>query len=108
MATGKPIVQYDVIEGRLSAQKASLYARPNDPIDFAEKILALIDNPRARSTMGKIGRNRVTTTLAWHRKQPKLLAAYDALFALREGRSKAGHRPKRRKSPSRHPARRPK
>lgn len=108
MAIGKPIVQYDVVEGRFSAQQASLYARPNDPIDFAKKILELIDDPRARSTMGKIGRDRVTTTLAWRREQPRLLAAYDALFALREGPSKASRRAKRRKYRSWHAVRRPK
>ena len=31
MAFGKPIVQFDVVEGRRSAMDASLYAKPNDP-----------------------------------------------------------------------------
>ena len=68
MALSKPIVQFDVREGRVSAQRASLYARPNDPIDFAEKILELLDNPERRMRMGKYGRERVEKTLAWHPK----------------------------------------
>jgi glycosyltransferase involved in cell wall biosynthesis len=82
MALGKPIVQFDLTEGRWSAQGASLYARKNDVIDFAEKILYLINHPDERERMGKIGRERVENTLKWDYEEPKLLAAYDALFAL--------------------------
>src|SRR5258706_3486367 len=39
MALGKPIVQFDLTEGRFSAQQASLYARRNDPDDLAMKIV---------------------------------------------------------------------
>ena len=31
MAVGKPIVQFELKEGRVSAGEASLYALPNDP-----------------------------------------------------------------------------
>ncbi len=81
MALGKPIVQFDVTEGRVSAGKASLYARANDTRDFAEKILALLDTPSLRERMGNTGKERIETRLAWHYEIPKLLAAYDALFA---------------------------
>ena len=37
MALGKPIVQFDLTEGRVSAQDASLYAQRNDPIDMARQ-----------------------------------------------------------------------
>ena len=87
MALRKPIVQFDVREGRVSAQRASLYARPNDPIDFAEKILELLDNPERRMRMGKYGRERVEKTLAWHHEKPKLLKAYSSLAELRRPRS---------------------
>jgi glycosyltransferase involved in cell wall biosynthesis len=87
MALGKPIVQFDVAEGRVSAQDASLYARSNDPIDFAEKILQLIDDPERRTRMGEYGRKRVEEVLAWHHEQPKLLHAYARLAELRPHRS---------------------
>ncbi len=86
MAIGKPIVQFDVTEGRFSAEEASLYAKKNDPIDFADKILELIGDPKKRARMGKFGQRRVTDELAWSHEQPKLLAAYDALFSLRDQR----------------------
>ena len=83
MALSKPIVQFDVKEGRVSAQGASLYAKANDPLDFAEKILELIDNPERRLRMGEYGRERVEDVLAWHHEQPKLLNAYAKLSELR-------------------------
>ena len=55
MALGKPIVQFDLTEGRVSAQEASLYAKRNDPIDLARKIVALLDDEPLRERMGEIG-----------------------------------------------------
>ena len=83
MALGKPIVQFDLTEGRFSAQYASLYAKKNDPVDFARRIVHLIDNPEMRATMGAYGRERVENQLEWCYEAPKLLAAYDALEAAR-------------------------
>jgi glycosyltransferase involved in cell wall biosynthesis len=76
MALGKPIVQFDLIEGRHSAQDASLYAKKNDPIDLAEKLAQLCDDAAARERMGKFGRDRVARELSWDHEIPKLLAAY--------------------------------
>ena len=83
MALGKPIVQFDLTEGRFSAGEASLYAARNDAFDFARNILLLIDNPELRQRMGEIGRRRVVDELSWDHEVPKLLAAYEALFAPR-------------------------
>ena len=80
MTLSKPIVQYELKEGRASAAEASLYARPNDPKDFAEKIAQLMDDPDARERMGKIGRARVQDALSWAHSVPPLLAAYDRIF----------------------------
>jgi glycosyltransferase involved in cell wall biosynthesis len=80
MALGKPIVQFDLTEGRYSAQHASLYARPNDPIDLAEKIIDLLDDPARRAGMGQYGRRRVESELEWRHEIPKLIAAYEALW----------------------------
>ncbi|HYM30671.1 MAG TPA: glycosyltransferase family 4 protein [Candidatus Cybelea sp.] len=80
MALGKPIVQFDLTEGRFSAQGASLYARPNDAVDLSDKIVELLDDPARRAEMGALGRKRVETELAWSFEAPKLLAAYEALW----------------------------
>jgi glycosyltransferase involved in cell wall biosynthesis len=80
MALGKPIVQFDLTEGRISAQNASLYARRNDPIDLACQLVALLDDEPQRRRMGAAGLERVQTELAWEHEVPRLLAAYDELF----------------------------
>jgi len=80
MALGKPIVQFDLAEGRVSAQDASLYALRNDPIDMARKLVALLDDADMRARMGAAGLDRVKNVLAWEHEVPRLLAAYDELF----------------------------
>jgi len=81
MALGKPMVQFDLAEGRYSAQGASLYARRNDAVDLAAKIVELIDDPQRRRAMGALGRRRVLEELEWRHELPKLLVAYAALWA---------------------------
>jgi glycosyltransferase involved in cell wall biosynthesis len=80
MALGKPIVQFDLAEGRYSAQKASLYARKNDALNLGAKIVELLADPVRRSEMGEFGRRRVENELEWRHEATKLLAAYDALW----------------------------
>jgi glycosyltransferase involved in cell wall biosynthesis len=80
MALAKPIVQFDLTEGRYSAQGASLYARRNDAVDLAAKIVELLDDRERRQAMGEYGRRRVIEELEWRHEAPKLLAAYDALW----------------------------
>ncbi|MHC0055455.1 glycosyltransferase family 4 protein [Actibacterium sp. D379-3] len=81
MTLEKPVVQFDLTEGRASAGEASLYARANDPADFAAKLAELIENPEKGRAMGRIGRARVFDALSWDHSVPHLLAAYDRVFA---------------------------
>ncbi|MFO7285340.1 MAG: glycosyltransferase family 4 protein [Gammaproteobacteria bacterium] len=80
MALGKPVVQFDTTEGRVSAAGAALYARPNDPRSFAEKLIELLDDPEKRAEMGRIGRARIERELSWDHQAPKLLEVYARLF----------------------------
>ena len=82
MALGKPIVQFDLTEGRFSAQQASLYARANDALDLGDQLIDLLDDPQRREQMGAFGRKRVLEELQWSHEAPKLLAAYRAVRAL--------------------------
>ena len=79
MAMGKPIVAFDLPEHRVTAGDAATYARGNDELDFAARILALSNNPRQREAMGEIGRNRIMTELAWSYQIPKLVRVYSGL-----------------------------
>jgi len=76
MAMGKPIVQFDLLEGRRSAEQASLYAAANDEGDFATKIADLLDDPERRKTMGDLGYGRMEQELEWRLQAPRLLEAY--------------------------------
>jgi glycosyltransferase involved in cell wall biosynthesis len=80
MAMSKPIVQFDVTEGRHSAGEASLYAKPNDPVDMADKIEALLASKPERERMGAFGRRRLEADLSWARQAPVLIEAYQRLF----------------------------
>lgn len=94
MTLEKPLVQFDLIEGRASAGEASLYAKANDPEDFARCLAELIEDPEMGRELGKKGRARVLERLSWDHSVPRLLAAYDRLFSLRgDGRRSEAHLP---------------
>ena len=98
MALGKPIVQFDLKEGRFSAQDAALYVRPEQGVaGFAANILWLLDNPDERKRMGEFGRARVQDELAWEYSVGNLLAAYNR--AVDRGGVAAGLDDPRRISP---------
>lgn len=83
MALGKPIVQFDLTEGRRSAGGASFYARPDNVADFAMKIDTLLGDPELRRDMGAIGRERVVRQFSWNYSAPVLLRAYAKAFERR-------------------------
>jgi glycosyltransferase involved in cell wall biosynthesis len=80
MALERPIVQYDLAEGRYSAGNASLYATPNDISSFAEAIECLLADKRECERMGAFGRFRMESELEWKHQIPRLLAAYDSVL----------------------------
>jgi glycosyltransferase involved in cell wall biosynthesis len=78
MALGKPIVQFNLKEGRFTAGEASLYCDNDNQVnDFAEKILWLLERSEERQRMGEIGRMRVEQQLAWKYSVENLLTAYE-------------------------------
>ena len=79
MAMGKPIVAFDLPEHRVTAQKGAVYARPNDELEFARKVASLMDDPEQRHEMGKIGKRRIDSELAWPHQAKNLLDAYAKL-----------------------------
>lgn len=76
MGMAKPVVAFDLTETRASAGEAALYATPNDPREFADKIAALLDRPDEAARRGEIGRERILNGLAWDHQAEHLLAAY--------------------------------
>jgi glycosyltransferase involved in cell wall biosynthesis len=78
MAFGLPVVLHDLKEGRRSAGPAALYASPNDPIEFAQKLSSLLDCSELRQQLGSCGRKRIEESLNWETEKVTLLQAYSA------------------------------
>lgn len=78
MACGLPVVLFDLKEGRRIAGSAALYASPNDPIDFANKITSLLDCENLRRQLGECGRTQVDHRLNWGVEKAVLLEAYES------------------------------
>jgi len=76
MAFSLPVVLFELTEGRRSAGDAALYARPNDPIDFAGKVMQLLDSESLRHELGARGRQRIEQQINWQTDAQRLLAAY--------------------------------
>lgn len=82
MVLGKPIVAFDLTEHRFSAQSAAVYVEPNNELKFAQAIASLIHDPEKCAEMGRIGRERIETELAWRYSAANLLQAYQQLIPV--------------------------
>jgi glycosyltransferase involved in cell wall biosynthesis len=80
MAVGLPVLAFDLIEARVSAGDAADYASNNDPLDMADRLIALLHDRERRDRMRAIGSERVRSTLAWEHQAPKLVGAYRRLI----------------------------
>jgi glycosyltransferase involved in cell wall biosynthesis len=81
MALKKPIVQFDLKEGRASAKEASLYADKDSIEDFAEKMSELLNDPQKRDKMGEFGYERVLNELSWDHERKNLISIYSKVFS---------------------------
>jgi glycosyltransferase involved in cell wall biosynthesis len=79
MVFGKPIVQFDTTESRVTAGGSSIYIENNNEIAFAEAILSLLNDPGKRREMGQIGKRRIFEKLNWDKQKLNLRAAYQYL-----------------------------
>ncbi len=100
MVMGRPIVSFDLREARVSAGDAAVYAPADDESAFARQVALLLDDPRRRARMGRLGQERINGPLSWRNSQASLLAAYAAACrdrprAAARGSAPAGRRPRR-------------
>ena len=79
MSFSLPVVAFDLLETRVSADDAAVYATPNDVESYARAIVDLVDDPDRRAEMGRRGRERVEQQLAWSHQQQAYLAVFDEL-----------------------------
>ncbi|MEO0293129.1 MAG: glycosyltransferase family 4 protein [candidate division WOR-3 bacterium] len=76
MALGKPVIQYNSLEGIFTAGKASLFIKNNDERNFGDAIIYLLKDKKRRKEMGEYGKRRVKKVLQWNIEKEKLLNLY--------------------------------
>ncbi len=79
MAFGLPVVAFDLPETQICVADAGVYAGSGDVRDYAAAIVGLVDDEPTRSLMGKLGRERVETELAWTHQRRAYLGVYGRL-----------------------------
>ena len=86
MAFGLPVIAFDLRETRVSAGDAAVYVQPNDEQQYAEAIVALLDDKPRCAQMGKLARERVEQELAWDHQASTYLGVYARV--LGEGKAR--------------------
>jgi len=86
MASGTPVVAFDLPETRVSAGEAALYAPPGDVEEFARLLRGALEDGALRARMAAAAAERMPA-LRWEAQVPDLLAAYDCALSGRRGRS---------------------
>jgi glycosyltransferase involved in cell wall biosynthesis len=90
MVFGLPVVAFDLRETRVSAGDAAVYVQPNDEQQYAEAIVALLDDEPRRELMGKYARQRVEQELAWDHQEVTYLGVYERVLNERVTGKRAG------------------
>jgi glycosyltransferase involved in cell wall biosynthesis len=77
-----PVVAFDLRETRTSAGDAAVYVTPNVIEEYAEAIVALMDDEPRRTRLGQLGRARVEKELAWPHQRQAYIDVYQRLTAV--------------------------
>jgi glycosyltransferase involved in cell wall biosynthesis len=75
-----PVIAFDLRETRVSCGDAGVYVTPNDEYQYAQAIVALMDDEPKRAELGKLGRERVEQDLAWSHQERAYLGVYKKLL----------------------------
>ena len=87
MAFGRPIVAFDLVEHRRSAESAAVYVEGNDDVALGRAIRELLLDVEQRKAMSEFARERFREVLAWENSEQRLIATYRQLLDV--GLSKA-------------------
>jgi len=80
MAFELPVVAFDLRETRVSCGDAGVYVTPNDEYQYAQAIVALMDDEPKRAELAKLGRERVEQELAWSHQERAYLGVYERVL----------------------------
>jgi glycosyltransferase involved in cell wall biosynthesis len=86
MAFGRPIVAFDLMEHRRSAESAAVYVSENDDAALGQAIRELLLDAERRETMSQFARQRFREVLAWENSEQRLIATYRQLFKTKLAR----------------------
>ncbi len=102
MAFGRPIVAFDLVEHRRTAESAAVsaavYVKGNDDAALGRAIRELLLNAELRQSMSAFARARFRKDLAWENSEKHLIATYRNLLlhesqSLRTAPSQHGRAP---------------
>jgi glycosyltransferase involved in cell wall biosynthesis len=80
MAFGCPIVAFDLLEHRRTAETAAVYVEGNDDAALGRAIRQLLLDADRRQSMSTFGRARFRKDLAWENSEKHLIATYRYLL----------------------------
>lgn len=83
MAHEMAVVATDLQETRRCAADAAVYVSGQDPAETAQAIAELLDDPGRRAEMGRAGRHRIETELAWALQARAYVGVFDQLVPSR-------------------------
>jgi len=75
-----PIVAFDLLETRRSAEGSICYARLDDEAHFSEQIVELLRGEKKRRALGRDARIRLDTVLSWQVSSRCLVSLMDGLI----------------------------
>ena len=87
MAFGRPIVAFDLLEHRRSAESAAVYVEGNDDAALGRAMRELLLDVERRQNMSQFARTRFREELAWENSEQRLIETYRQLLDV--GLSKA-------------------
>jgi glycosyltransferase involved in cell wall biosynthesis len=80
MAFGRPIVAFDLLEHRRTAESAAMYVEGNDDEAMGKAIRDLLLDSERRHAMSQFGRTRFREELSWENSEKRLIATYQQLL----------------------------
>jgi len=80
MAFGRPVVAFDLLEHRRSAESAAVYVSENDDAALGRAMRELLLDTARRETMSQFARERFREVLAWENSEQRLIAFYRQLL----------------------------
>ena len=80
MAFGRPIVAFNLLEHRRSAESAAVYVSENDDAALGRAIRELLLDDERREKMSQFARTRFREVLAWENSEQQLITTYRKLL----------------------------